>query len=583
VGQALCPHDLAGLKAATNIVELAPLLHFTPKGLSYVVYHIGDAQKYTTFEIPKRSGGKPIIRAPEARLKLLQQRLQELLQRCLNELEDPANPRKALAHGFVPGKSIITNARQHQRRRYVLNVDIKDFFPSLNFGRVRGFFISDNRFALNPAVATVIAQIACFNNELPQGSPCSPIVSNLIGHVLDVRLARLAREHKVTYSRYADDLTFSTNKQDFPQELARPSTHQPNAWVVGDVLRKELKRAGFEANDAKTRLQFAGSRQAVTGLVVNSKVNVPPEYYRSTRSMCNSLFGTGSFHVDTPAGPVPGTWEQLLGRLSYLWHVKNIADQRRALEKRQEPAGIKTLFDKTLFYWHFVANEFPTIVTEGKTDISYLKLAIGRLVGGYPRLGEMKAGKLLSKVRYLKFSRVVHEVMQVGGGAGDLKFLVANFRKRSTRYKHAPRAHPVIVLVDNDEGGKDIFALAKQLGIPAISMTTVQPFYRIWENLYLVKTPEKGVVGKSMIEDLFDPALLKTKLGSKTFDPGQEQEDGSTYGKQVFVERVVRPNAATVNFDGFKPLLDRIDAVIADYAAVLAAKVHPAQSQQPAA
>ena len=122
-------------------------------------------------------------------------------------------------------RSILTNATLHKRRRYVLNLDLEDFFPSITFGRIRGFFIKDKHFALQEKVATVIAQIACFNNELPQGSPCSPVLSNLIGHLLDTRLARFARLYKCTYSRYADDITFSTSRKDFPAELVARFAH----------------------------------------------------------------------------------------------------------------------------------------------------------------------------------------------------------------------------------------------------------------------------------------------------------------------------------------------------------------------
>ena len=121
------------------------------------------------------------------------------------------------------GRSIITNARQHRNRRYVFNVDIQDFFGSINFGRIRGYFIADKNFQLQSKVATVLAQIACFENALPQGSPCSPIISNLIGHIVDIHLAKLAARVGCTYTRYADDLTFSTNKPTFPNQIATAS------------------------------------------------------------------------------------------------------------------------------------------------------------------------------------------------------------------------------------------------------------------------------------------------------------------------------------------------------------------------
>jgi RNA-directed DNA polymerase len=95
----------------------------------------------------------------------------------VDEINTANNRKDRIAHGFKRKRSIITNARQHSNRRYVFNIDLEDFFPSINFGRVRGFFIRDKGFALNDDVATVIAQIACHEDALPQGSPCSPVVS----------------------------------------------------------------------------------------------------------------------------------------------------------------------------------------------------------------------------------------------------------------------------------------------------------------------------------------------------------------------------------------------------------------------
>ena len=171
----------------------------------------------------------------------------------------------------------MTNAAVHKRRRYVLNLDLKDFFPSINFGRVRGIFIKDKRFALDPKVATLIAQIACHDHVLPQGSPCSPVISNIVGHLLDIRLVRFAKAQKCTYSRYADDITFSTNAKAFPADVAAPVSGSEHDWALGAALLKELKKADFEVNPAKTRMQYRGSRQVATGLLVNEKPNVRPE------------------------------------------------------------------------------------------------------------------------------------------------------------------------------------------------------------------------------------------------------------------------------------------------------------------
>jgi RNA-directed DNA polymerase len=182
------PH-IDRLRSATTLNDLAKLLSFAPSSVSYIIYKTPVSSRYTNFDIPKRDGSMRHIMAPSPPLRLLQSRLGELLYDCIADIEKESPERKSLAHGFERGRSIITNSALHKRRRYVLNLDLEDFFPSINFGRVRGFFLKDKYFSLEQKVATIIAQIACHNNELPQGSPCSPVISNLIGHLLDARLA----------------------------------------------------------------------------------------------------------------------------------------------------------------------------------------------------------------------------------------------------------------------------------------------------------------------------------------------------------------------------------------------------------
>ena len=139
---------------------MATLLQFKSAALSYILFKQPDAAKYKTFEVPKRSGGKRTIHAPIDALKLMQKKLSVLLQNCLDEINTAKNLQNRVSHGFMRKRSIVTNARQHRNRRYVFNLDLEDFFPSIHFGRVRGFFIKDRNFALHKDVATVIAQIA---------------------------------------------------------------------------------------------------------------------------------------------------------------------------------------------------------------------------------------------------------------------------------------------------------------------------------------------------------------------------------------------------------------------------------------
>src|SRR5258706_5151587 len=244
---------LATLEAATSLSDVAKLLYFKPKAVSYILYKHPEATKYKTFQIPKRKGGQRTIKAPVDALKLLQRRLSDLLQDCVDEINTAKQRKDRAAHGFKRKRSIITNARQHRHRRYVFNLDLEDFFPSINFGRVRGFLIKNRDFELHKDVATVIAQIACHENSLPQGSPCSPVISNLVAHLLDMRLVSLASVAGCTYSRYADDLTFSTNRKKFPADVAVPSGSdgdESHVWVPSEKLKGIIEHTGFHINAA---------------------------------------------------------------------------------------------------------------------------------------------------------------------------------------------------------------------------------------------------------------------------------------------------------------------------------------------
>jgi hypothetical protein len=582
---------LQALRDAKTLEDVAKMLGFTPSGLSFVIYKLPNSKKYTIFEVPKRDGGKRQIKAPEPRLSLLQRRLATLLSECLEEMKQANPPRRTLAHGFEKGRSIITNAQLHKRRRYVFNLDLADFFPSMNFGRVRGFFLKDKSFELQPPVATVLAQIACFENELPQGSPCSPVISNLIGHVLDGRLARLAKIHKCTYSRYVDDITFSTSRKEFPREIAVPTGIA--SWEVGDEVRARIKNAGFEINDKKTRMQLRGSRQITTGLMVNEHVNIRQEYLRAARHMCKALFTTGSYYRIVPATlaggatgdpPVKKTITSLNplgGTLAHIYQVKNAADLRDDVLKKAKPTATRSLYFRFLFYKNFVANTRPLVVPEGKTDSVYLRAAIQYMSAYHPRLGEVVSGKLVTKITFMNFSPTVHDVMQLGHGTSEQLFLIKDYEKHLRAYSHAPLAHPVIVLFDNDEGAKSLFGYAKKKGHPNIGFDSTERFYHLGYNLYLIKTPESGSGEKSCIEDLFPSTLLETPVDGKYFDPNKDHEESGKYGKLVFAKRVVIPNASSIDFSAFAPLLDRIVAVLDHHAAMK--KAHTASPSAAAA
>ena len=159
---------------------------------------------------------------------------------------------KAPVHGFDKGKSIVTNATQHKRQRYILNLDLEDFYGTINFGRVRGLLIS-KPFGIAPKAASVIAQALCFQNKLPQGACTSPVISNLIAADLDKKLIDLARHYHCTYSRYADDITISSNKSAFPRSLAYYDESNPitEGTIIGKIVEDAIDSAGFKINHEK--------------------------------------------------------------------------------------------------------------------------------------------------------------------------------------------------------------------------------------------------------------------------------------------------------------------------------------------
>lgn len=558
---------LLALQSAETLIDVASLLDTPTSSLIHTLYKAPEASKYQTFDIPKKNGEVRTIHAPIGKLKIYQKVLANLLYDCADEL-DVASPRKPLSHGFRKGRSIISNASQHKNRRFVLNLDLEDFFPTFHFGRVRGFFIKDQGFALKPGCATILAQIACFNGALPQGSPCSPIIADLIAHVLDLRLVRFAKQHRVTYSRYADDLTFSTNEKTFPSALATGGTSSSDPWVLATPLIDRITSTGFAVNAAKTRMHVAGSRQMVTGLTVNEKVNVSQAYWRGVRSMCHSLFKTGSYHRSTalPGDPtiLITDLQPLRGILAHVHHVK--------ANSPIKPAGSKASFfgqrqhEDFHFYDRFVALDRPLVITEGQTDPVYLRNAIRYLPAFQPLLGQMTTEGFRYTLGFFDHENTVAKILRITGGFDQLKTFARTYHKRLSRYAHKPLMHPVIILLDNDAAITEFAATISKTYHVTVGMKTTMPFYHLTDNLYLVKTLELGATGKSCIEDMFDAATKAIPLDGKVFHTDDKTFDPAKHIKKVpFAKKVIPQNAGVISWTGFNPLLARIAAVIADY------------------
>lgn len=567
---------LERLKAADNLEDVARILNFKPSALSFILYKKGMSANYTNFDIKKRSGGTRTISAPTPDLKLLQRRLSKLLQDSATEIRTGNKFGDNVSHGFKRGRSVVTNAAAHRRHRFVFNVDLKDFFGTINFGRVRGYFLKDQHFALKPRVATVVAQIACFDNKLPQGSPCSPVISNLIGNLLDVHLVKLALREGCTYTRYADDLTFSTNKKIFPARIAQ--LIGDHSWQAGPSLLKRIAASGFQLNNAKTRMQYRDSRQEVTGLVVNRKINVRREYRHLTRALVNRLFGTGSFEFRTKTidslGNVtitatPGTIPQLRGMLEFVDSVDFFNQEKNP--SKWKPGGQpkvssrESLYQRFLLYSEFFAASMPVIVCEGKTDITYLRQAIRSLANYFPALVAVDpSGKLKMRVRFFKYKKGsdTGRIVGIQGGTPNLAAFISRYHREAAKFKFVTKPNPVIVLIDNDSGANCVHSNVTKITKQAI--TRKEAFIRVFGNLYLVATPLGPNDAHTKIEDSFDASVTSTVLGGKVFNADDDYNVATEYGKATFARDVVQAQAASINFDGFVPLLNRVLATIND-------------------
>jgi RNA-directed DNA polymerase len=171
--------------------QVAALLAITP----YQLFHYTHAgQYYKHLEIPKKHGGVRTIRAPASGLKIVLRKLNQVLQSVYAP--------KSVAHGFIHGRDVVSNAAEHSPARYILNIDLENFFETITFARVRGMFMG-KPYLRNSNVATTLARLCCFNGNLPQGAPSSPVISNMIAARLDSQLKVLARTHKCRYTRYA--------------------------------------------------------------------------------------------------------------------------------------------------------------------------------------------------------------------------------------------------------------------------------------------------------------------------------------------------------------------------------------------
>jgi RNA-directed DNA polymerase len=259
--------DEVGLYQRLLRAKLPPLVRTEVLALALGVSHkllfaiaLRPADYYRTFDIQKRSGGKRRIDAPRVFLKTIQR---WILRNVLYTRELPT-----FVTGFVPERSLLANAQIHLRQKYLIRLDIKDFFPSVSTNRVETVFKS---LEYPEKVSRLLAYLCTYRNALPQGAPTSPCLGNLVFLPCDNSLQQYAIKSNLKYSRYADDLTFSSDETIGPDKIR-------------DLI-SIITTSGFQINPAKSRNWRPGQRLIATGMVVNEKVQPPRAFRRRMRAI----------------------------------------------------------------------------------------------------------------------------------------------------------------------------------------------------------------------------------------------------------------------------------------------------------
>lgn len=298
-------------------------------------------ERYTTFTIKKKSGGERTIMAPFDEFCMLLRGFNYILQALF--IPHPK------ATGFVPGRSIVSGAKLHTNKNYVYNIDLKDFFHSFERKRVKWMFTQApfNLSGERESLAFLLASLCTHPIEiegqtriiLPQGAPTSPTLTNILCYGLDKKLSGLAKRFGATYSRYADDITFSSNKSIFKKEAFLSELH------------RIITSQGLTINEKKTRLQEKEYRQEVTGLIVNEKVNTYRRYVKQLRMW---LYYIETYGYDKAEKIFRQDYIKEKGHIKYYSNMNKVLEGKllylKMVKGEQDPTYLKLQqrFDKTL-------------------------------------------------------------------------------------------------------------------------------------------------------------------------------------------------------------------------------------------
>lgn len=577
-------HMINDLRACKTRRGFAKVLNIPEKELTFALYSKEAKPLYKNFCISKKSGGTRLISAPNAKLKFIQRRLLSILQECDSQIRSKNHRSSNYLFGFRKETGIWHNAKRHCKKRFVLNIDIKDYFDQINFGRVRGFFINSKDFSLHEDVATVLAQIVCHENKLPQGAPTSPLVAGLVTEFFDVRLSRFLRDRDCSYSRYCDDITISTSMKAFPLEVAVQDDSWLGGWKLSEELEGEFERAGLPINYDKVRMSEGSSQKMVTGLVVNRYPNVPARYYNDTRvwldhyartgifsykEFCNS-FGSNCAAEDDDLDeteedtltPEMNVVDRLGGRLA---HIVQMRSQRTEVpypsQLDPENPQFWSLLQKFVFVRNFVANDYATAITEGPSDIIHIKAAIRLNPEWAPNIYNEDEKKY--KIKFFPHGGLFARSVGICGGAGDIGRFLDFFYQPPKRINLGLRKNSVILITDNDKACGKIFNRLNNAHKLSISWANPQFSYKLQKHFYLLKAPHVGGKKETCIEDMLKPHDLKEAIHGKVFEPDDKKFDPAIHlSKVAFASALSKQNDKS-KYSEFEEYIKALDQCVA--------------------
>jgi len=261
---------------------------------------------YKTFTIPKKGGGERQIESPGTDIKRVLGRLNRYLQSVYYFEKSVAS------YGFVVGvrndedrRNVLTNAQKHIGKPYLLNIDLKDFFHSVTREQVLRIF-ANKPFRLKRNLPPILADLVTYQGRLPMGAPTSPVLSNLACRELDQELVAFAKAMRWTFTRYADDMSFSS-EQPIPDEKI-------------DFVKSIIQKASFEVNERKVKIFGPEEDKIVTGLLVTDKVALAPDYIPLLEAEIEKLKST--LQAQNEQGRLSTNWveqykQQVRGRLNF--------------------------------------------------------------------------------------------------------------------------------------------------------------------------------------------------------------------------------------------------------------------------